>query len=85
MCVFFGIFLIQKYFVFVLAFTLEKENLETLEAIGYLASSLGVLPSDFSYAGIKDKKAITYQSVVVKKVTSARLFVIFFNYLYNTV
>ncbi|XP_075713157.1 pseudouridylate synthase PUS7L [Rhinoderma darwinii] len=55
------------------AFTLEKENLETLEAIGYLASSLGVLPSDFSYAGIKDKKAITYQSVVVKKVTPERL------------
>ncbi|XP_040266661.1 pseudouridylate synthase 7 homolog-like protein isoform X1 [Bufo bufo] len=55
------------------AFTLEKKNLETLEAIGYLASALGVLPSDFSYAGIKDKKAITYQSVVVKKVTPERL------------
>ncbi|XP_073508131.1 pseudouridylate synthase PUS7L [Phyllobates terribilis] len=54
-------------------FTLQKENLETLEALGYLASSLGVLPSDFSYAGIKDKKAITYQSVVVKKVTPERL------------
>ncbi|XP_066447825.1 pseudouridylate synthase PUS7L isoform X2 [Eleutherodactylus coqui] len=55
------------------AFTLQKENLETLEAVDYLASSLGVLPSDFSYAGIKDKKAITYQSVVVKKVTPERL------------
>ncbi|XP_075065171.1 pseudouridylate synthase PUS7L [Mixophyes fleayi] len=55
------------------AFTLEKENLETLEAISYLSSSLGVLPSDFSYAGIKDKKAITYQSMVVKKVTPQRL------------
>ncbi|XP_072002956.1 pseudouridylate synthase PUS7L isoform X1 [Engystomops pustulosus] len=55
------------------AFTLEKENLETLEAISYLASSIGVLPSDFSYAGIKDKKAITYQSVVVKKVSPERL------------
>ncbi|KAM3926938.1 pseudouridylate synthase PUS7L [Leptodactylus fuscus] len=55
------------------AFTLEKENLETMEAIGYMATSLGVLPSDFSYAGIKDKKAITYQAVVVKKVTPDRL------------
>ncbi|XP_073476044.1 pseudouridylate synthase PUS7L [Aquarana catesbeiana] len=55
------------------AFTLEKENLETLEAIGYLSSVLGVLPSDFSYAGIKDKKAITYQSMVVKKVTPERM------------
>ncbi|KAM5172616.1 pseudouridylate synthase PUS7L [Mantella aurantiaca] len=55
------------------AFTLEKENLETLEAISYLSSVLGVLPSDFSYAGIKDKKAITYQSMVVKKVTAERM------------
>ncbi|XP_069832082.1 pseudouridylate synthase PUS7L [Dendropsophus ebraccatus] len=55
------------------AFTLKKENLETLEAIAYLASLLGVLPSDFSYAGIKDKRAITYQSVVVKKISSERL------------
>ncbi|KAG5830432.1 hypothetical protein ANANG_G00310560 [Anguilla anguilla] len=31
-------------------FTLRKENLETLEAIGYMAALLGVLPSDFTYA-----------------------------------
>nr|XP_033815315.1 pseudouridylate synthase 7 homolog-like protein [Geotrypetes seraphini]XP_033815316.1 pseudouridylate synthase 7 homolog-like protein [Geotrypetes seraphini]XP_033815317.1 pseudouridylate synthase 7 homolog-like protein [Geotrypetes seraphini] len=55
------------------AFTLRKENLETLEAISCLSSELGVLPSDFSYAGVKDKKAITYQTVVVKKVTPMRL------------
>ncbi|NXW46533.1 PUS7L protein, partial [Nyctiprogne leucopyga] len=55
------------------AFTLQKENLETLEAIGILAAELGVLPSDFSYTGIKDKKAITYQPMVVKKVTPERL------------
>lgn len=51
----------------------QKENLETLEAIGILAAELGVLPSDFSYTGIKDKKAITYQPMVVKKVTPERL------------
>ncbi|KAM6438037.1 pseudouridylate synthase PUS7L isoform 1-T3 [Liasis olivaceus] len=55
------------------AFTLRKENLETLEAINYLSAKLGVLPSDFSYTGIKDKRAITYQAMVVKKVTPQRL------------
>uniref|UniRef100_W5UI22 Pseudouridylate synthase PUS7L n=1 Tax=Ictalurus punctatus TaxID=7998 RepID=W5UI22_ICTPU len=54
-------------------FTLRKENLETLEAISYMAAMLGVLPSDFSYAGIKDKRAVTYQSMVVKKVSPERL------------
>ncbi|XP_027538084.1 pseudouridylate synthase 7 homolog-like protein isoform X1 [Neopelma chrysocephalum] len=55
------------------AFTLQKENVETLEAIGLLAAELDVLPSDFSYTGIKDKKAITFQPMVVKKVTPERL------------
>nr|XP_057933667.1 pseudouridylate synthase PUS7L [Doryrhamphus excisus] len=55
------------------AFTLCKENLETLEAISYMAATLGVLPSDFTYAGIKDKRAVTYQSMVVKKVLPQRL------------
>ncbi|XP_068163012.1 pseudouridylate synthase PUS7L [Antennarius striatus] len=54
-------------------FTLRKENLETLEAISYMAAALGVLPSDFTYAGIKDKRAVTYQSMVVKKVSAQRL------------
>ncbi|KAI5091172.1 pseudouridylate synthase 7-like-like protein [Silurus meridionalis] len=54
-------------------FTLRKDNLETLEAISYMAAVLGVLPSDFSYAGIKDKRAITYQSMVVKKISPERL------------
>lgn len=51
------------------AFTLRKDNLETLEAISYMAAVLGVLPSDFTYAGIKDKRAITYQDMVVKKIS----------------
>ncbi|XP_069346981.1 pseudouridylate synthase PUS7L [Eulemur rufifrons] len=55
------------------AFTLQKENLEMFEAIGFLAIKLGVIPSDFSYAGLKDKKAITYQAMVVRKVTPERL------------
>ncbi|XP_064795323.1 pseudouridylate synthase PUS7L [Oncorhynchus masou masou] len=55
------------------AFTLRKENLETLEAISYMAAVLGLLPSDFTYAGIKDKRAVTYQSMVVKKISPQRL------------
>ncbi|CAL8242215.1 unnamed protein product [Merluccius merluccius] len=55
------------------AFTLCKENLETLEAISYMAATLGAVPSDFSYAGIKDKRAITYQAMVVKNVSVKRL------------
>ncbi|KAK1789491.1 hypothetical protein P4O66_015408, partial [Electrophorus voltai] len=55
------------------AFTLRKENLETLEAISYMAAALGVIPSDFSYAGTKDKKGITYQSMTVKKISPQRL------------
>uniref|UniRef100_A0A4W5L653 Pseudouridylate synthase PUS7L n=1 Tax=Hucho hucho TaxID=62062 RepID=A0A4W5L653_9TELE len=55
------------------AFTLRKENQETLEAISYMAAVLGVLPSDFTYAGIKDKRAVTYQSMVVKKISPQRL------------
>ncbi|XP_078077333.1 pseudouridylate synthase PUS7L isoform X2 [Mustelus asterias] len=55
------------------AFTLCKVNMETLEAVAYLASELGVVPSDFSYAGIKDKKAVTSQTMIVKNVTMNRL------------
>ncbi|XP_030198063.1 pseudouridylate synthase PUS7L [Gadus morhua] len=55
------------------AFTLRKENLETLEAISYMAATLGASASDFSYAGIKDKRAVTYQAMVVKNVPVRRL------------
>ncbi|XP_041071342.1 pseudouridylate synthase 7 homolog-like protein isoform X3 [Carcharodon carcharias] len=43
------------------------------EAVACLAKELGVVPSDFSYAGIKDKKAVTAQTMVVKNVTIDRL------------
>ncbi|KAM9671784.1 pseudouridylate synthase PUS7L isoform 1-T1 [Trichechus inunguis] len=63
----------QERKVIYTAFTLQKENLEMFEAVGFLAIQLGVIPSDFSYAGLKDKKAITYQAMVVRKVTPERL------------
>ncbi|XP_016136125.1 LOW QUALITY PROTEIN: pseudouridylate synthase 7 homolog-like protein, partial [Sinocyclocheilus grahami] len=62
----------QEEVILYTAFTLRKENLETLEAISYMAAVLGVLPSDFTYAGIKDKRAITYQAMVVKKISPER-------------
>ncbi|XP_036916965.1 pseudouridylate synthase 7 homolog-like protein isoform X2 [Sturnira hondurensis] len=63
----------QERKVIYTAFTLRKENVEMFEAVGFLAVKLGVIPSDFSYAGLKDKKAITYQAMVVRKVTPERL------------
>ncbi|XP_058163824.1 pseudouridylate synthase PUS7L isoform X2 [Dasypus novemcinctus] len=63
----------QERKVIYTAFTLQKENLEMYEAVGFLAIKLGVIPSDFSYAGLKDKKAITYQKMVIRKVTPERL------------
>ena len=42
---------------------------ETLEAIQRLSACLNIQPSAFSYAGIKDKKAITTQYMVVRGVT----------------
>ena len=54
------------------AFTLRKENVETLEAISLMATALDVVPSDFTYAGIKDKRAVTHQGMVVKKVSVQR-------------
>uniref|UniRef100_K9IZA1 Pseudouridylate synthase PUS7L n=1 Tax=Desmodus rotundus TaxID=9430 RepID=K9IZA1_DESRO len=63
----------QERKVIYTAFTLRKENVEMFEAVGFLAVKLGVIPSDFSYAGLKDKKAITYQAMVVRKVIPERL------------
>nr|XP_054752354.1 pseudouridylate synthase PUS7L-like [Lytechinus pictus] len=54
-------------------FTLQKINTETLSAIQQLARLIGVQTSAFTYAGIKDKKAVTSQEMVVKDITSKRL------------
>lgn len=51
---------------------------ETLEAIHRLSMCLNVQPSAFSYAGIKDKKAVTKQSMVVRGVTPEQW--VFYNY-----
>ncbi|XP_030828693.1 pseudouridylate synthase 7 homolog-like protein [Strongylocentrotus purpuratus] len=54
-------------------FTLQKTNTETLSAIQQLARLMGVQISDFTYAGIKDKKAVTTQEMAVKGITITRL------------
>ena len=50
----------------VIIFTIFQE---TLEAIQRLSTCLDVQPLAFSYAGIKDKKAVTTQHVVVRGIS----------------
>lgn len=44
-----------------LVFTLAKEGKDTMEAIQLLGQFLHMKPQNFSYAGTKDRRAITYQ------------------------
>ncbi|XP_072181848.1 pseudouridylate synthase PUS7L-like [Diadema setosum] len=53
-------------------FSLQKTNIETLDAIQQLSQAVGLHPSDFSYAGIKDKKAVTTQFMCVKGIPASR-------------
>nr|XP_002738360.2 PREDICTED: pseudouridylate synthase 7 homolog-like protein-like [Saccoglossus kowalevskii] len=55
------------------AFVLEKRDLETLDAIQQIADATGCQPSDISYAGMKDKKAITTQAMVIRGVLPHKL------------
>ena len=45
---------------------------ETLVAVQRLSEALGCQLSQFSFAGIKDRKAVTVQNVVVKGITADR-------------
>lgn len=54
-------------------FVLFKENRDTLDAISYLAKSLFLNPKLFTYAGTKDKRAITTQFVTAKNVAAEKL------------
>jgi tRNA pseudouridine13 synthase len=48
-----------------LHFSLYKENKDTMEVILYLCRSLKVKPKDFTFAGTKDRRAVTVQRVSV--------------------
>ncbi|KAG1670926.1 Pseudouridylate synthase 7 [Nymphon striatum] len=54
-------------------FVLYKENKDTMEAINIISSKLKINPSNFGYAGTKDRRAKTSQLVSVKKVYPEKL------------
>ncbi|CAO1319707.1 unnamed protein product [Diamesa tonsa] len=54
-------------------FVLHKENMDTMQAISVLASSLNTRPSQFVYAGTKDKRAKTSQWVCIKRTEPAKI------------
>ncbi|XP_064473633.1 pseudouridylate synthase 7 homolog [Ornithodoros turicata] len=55
------------------AFTLYKENADTMEAINMIAKVLRYKPSRFTYAGTKDKRAKTCQMVSIYRVPASHL------------
>ncbi|KAH8821740.1 putative Multisubstrate pseudouridine synthase 7 [Xylogone sp. PMI_703] len=48
-----------------LHFSLYKENKDTMEVISFLCSALKIKPRDFTFAGTKDRRAVTVQRVSV--------------------
>lgn len=54
-------------------FTLYKENKDTMDAIGILSKMLRVPVRSFSFAGTKDKRAVTTQKATVHKVGPRKL------------
>jgi len=54
-------------------FTLKKKNWDIFRALKVLSRKLGVSIKRFGYAGVKDKRAITYQRVSVWNVPIERL------------
>ncbi len=56
-----------------LQFTLWKDGMDTMEAINFLCRKLGLLAKCFSYAGTKDRRAVSTQRCVVRNMFPARL------------
>lgn len=54
-------------------FVVVKENRDTMDVLDSLSRCLGCKPSVFSYAGIKDRRAVTVQRVCAYKVLPDRL------------
>eukprot|EP00794_Sanderia_malayensis_P000513 gene513-1162_t len=54
-------------------FVLYKENRDTMSAVNKIAEVLRVRPSIFSYAGTKDKRAVTIQQVCASRIDAKRL------------
>ena len=56
-----------------LHFTLYKENKDTMEALGFIASQLKVQPNSFQFAGTKDRRGVTTQRVAIYRVRADQL------------
>ena len=56
-----------------LAFTLYKENRDTIDAIGQIARSLRMNSNVFTVAGTKDRRAVTTQRVTAFRLPAVRL------------
>lgn len=54
-------------------FVLFKENRDTMECMNVLAKLVHAKASNFTYAGTKDRRAVTIQRVAVKRVYSKQL------------
>lgn len=54
-------------------FTLKKRNWDLFRALKVMSNKLGVSVKRFGYAGVKDKRGITYQRVSVWNVPAERL------------
>lgn len=56
-----------------LRFVLQKENMDTIDAIQLISRRLHISPRDLSYAGTKDKRGITSQWLVARNVSVAKV------------
>ena len=54
-------------------FLLHKENRDTMECVGFIASILRTSLRSISYAGTKDKRGITVQAVTIRGIAPNRL------------
>jgi len=52
---------------------LRKENMESMQAIHYIAKRLKKMPKAFSFAGNKDKRGITTQNVTILRCNAEQL------------
>ena len=53
--------------------TLYKDNLELLTVLQKLATELGIHLSNIKYAGMKDKRAVTYQYISISGTSSKKI------------
>lgn len=54
-------------------FVLYKENKDTMSAVNFIADLLHVRPHIFTYAGTKDKRAVTVQKICAKGLDTRKL------------